>query len=334
MPPEKAQTNKKAQTRWIEDGMLIALLFMAVLNRVASLTALYRHTPIRRDSVYHPDTVSGPCTFPVPYTKEFDIFCQLDYHKTTYICDPAGVLSRTEIEMLDHTVHLLNMTSCFCSSTCGRGRKKLGIVIVPAASISSIISCDSSLDFAPPTSLPAAAYLFAQLLSRHWSTHCTADLMIVYIRSWNPDRIRKPFIVPVYSNALERLQRYSHPTSVSSREPVLVALQAAIRHANRLIEAEWTDMNTSIPHWAMGLACGMVAIVILSVYTANCITNRLDRPQKQRSAVAGVRKNSDRFRAGFGGGMMMNASAQQKRSVMMFRTFSKTPARNGASNRL
>ncbi|XGW10451.1 hypothetical protein V3C99_012162, partial [Haemonchus contortus] len=319
---------------WIEDGMLIALLFMAVLNRVASLTALYRHAPIRRDSVYHPDTVSGPCTFPVPYTKEFDIFCQLDYHKTTYICDPAGVLSRTEVEMLDHTVHMLNMTSCFCASTCGRGRKKLGIVIVPAASISSIISCDSSLDFAPPTSLPAAAYLFAQLLSRHWSTHCTADLMIVYIRSWNPDRIRKPFIVPVYSNALERLQRYSHPTSVSSREPVLVALQAAIRHANRLIEAEWTDMNTSIPHWAMGLACGMVAIVILSVYTANCITNRLDRPQKQRSAVAGVRKNSDRFRAGFGGGMMMNASAQQKRSVMMFRTFSKTPARNGASNRL
>ncbi|KAK6032690.1 hypothetical protein OSTOST_01112, partial [Ostertagia ostertagi] len=179
--------------------------------------------------------------------------------------------------MLDHTVRQVNMTSCFCSTKCGRGRKKLGIVIVPSASINSIISCDSSLDFAPPTSLPAAAYLFAQLLHRHWSTHCTADLMIVYIRSWSPDRIRKPFIVPVYSNSLERLQRYSHPTSVSSREPVLIALQAAIRHANRLIEAEWTDMNTSIPHWAMGLACGMVAVVILSVYTANCITNRLGR---------------------------------------------------------
>ncbi|ETN81091.1 hypothetical protein NECAME_08712, partial [Necator americanus] len=136
------------------------------------------------------------------------------------------------------------------------------------------------------------------------------------------------------NNALERLQRYSHPTSVSSRESVLVALQGAVRHAHRLIEAEWTDINTSIPHWAMGLACGMLAVVVLSVYTANCITNRLGRhPQKQRSAVAAVRKNSDRFRAGFGGGMMMNASAQQKRSVMMFRTFSKAPNRSGGGSR-
>ncbi|PIO57674.1 hypothetical protein TELCIR_20906, partial [Teladorsagia circumcincta] len=66
---------------WIEDGMLNALLWMAVLRNVASLTTLYRHFPIRRDSIYHPNTVAGPCTFPVPYTKEFDIFCQLDYHK-------------------------------------------------------------------------------------------------------------------------------------------------------------------------------------------------------------------------------------------------------------
>ncbi|KJH44543.1 hypothetical protein DICVIV_09440 [Dictyocaulus viviparus] len=56
--------------------------------------------------------------------------------------------------------------------------------------------------------------------------------------------------------------------------------------------------------------------------------------RKQRSSVAAVRKSSERFRAGFGGGMMMNASAQQKRSVMMFRTFSKAPIRNGCTNRL
>ncbi|KAK6039595.1 hypothetical protein COOONC_22900 [Cooperia oncophora] len=96
-----------------------------------------------------------------------------------------------------------------------------------------------------------------------------------------------------FRNSLERLQRYSHPTSVSSREPVLVALQAAIRHANRLIEAEWTDMNTSIPHWAMGLACGMVAVVILSVYTANCITNRLGRhPQSGQDVRGGAMRLS------------------------------------------
>uniref|UniRef100_A0A1I7WXH2 PBPe domain-containing protein n=1 Tax=Heterorhabditis bacteriophora TaxID=37862 RepID=A0A1I7WXH2_HETBA len=188
----------------------------------------------------------------------------------------------------------------------------------------SIISCDSSLDFAPPSSLPVAAYLFAQLLGRHWANQCNADLMIVYIRAWNPDRIRKPFLVPIYS----------HPTAISPRESVLSALQGEIQHAHRLIGAEWTEINAAIPHWAMGLACGMLAVVILSIYTANCVTNKLGKgSQKQKSSVASVRKSSDRFRAGFGGGMMMNSS-QQKKSVMMFRTFSKTPNRNGNINRL
>ncbi|KJH44541.1 hypothetical protein DICVIV_09438 [Dictyocaulus viviparus] len=61
--------------------MLNVFLSMAVLNSVMSLSALYRHVPFRRASYYYPNTVSGPCTFPLPYTKEFDIFCQLDYHK-------------------------------------------------------------------------------------------------------------------------------------------------------------------------------------------------------------------------------------------------------------
>ncbi|KAE9420867.1 hypothetical protein Angca_000608, partial [Angiostrongylus cantonensis] len=299
----------------------------------------YSHVLSRRSSNYNPSTMSGPCTFPLPFTKDFDIFCQLDYHKarilnfTAYMCDPAGIMSRTEVEMLDQTVHQLNMTSCFCTSTCGRERKKLGIVIVPVTSINSVISCESSLDFVRPPSLPAAAFLFAQLLSRHWPAQCKADLMIIYIRSWNPGHIRKPFVVPIYSNSLERLQRYSHPMSFSSREPVLVALQSTIQRAHRLIDAELSSLNTSIPQWAIGLACGLVAVVILSIYTANCVTNRLGRyPQKQRSSVAAVRKSSERFRAGFGGGMMMNASAQQKRSVMMFRTFSKAPVSNGPTN--
>ncbi|VDL68112.1 unnamed protein product [Nippostrongylus brasiliensis] len=77
----------------------------------------------------------------------------------------------------------------------------------------------------------------------------------------------------VFRNALERLQRYSHPTSVSSREP----------------------MNTSIPHWAMGLACGMVAVVILSVYTANCITNRLGRHPQQSLVLTLKRAREIKF---------------------------------------
>ncbi|KAJ1345542.1 hypothetical protein KIN20_000101 [Parelaphostrongylus tenuis] len=198
----------------------------------------------------------------------------------------------------------------------------------------SVISCESSLGFAQPTSLPAAAFLFAQLLSRHWSSQCKADLMVVYIRSWNPHHIKKPFVVPIYSNSLERLQRYSHPTSFSSREPILATLQSTLQRAHRLIEAELSNINTSIPQWAIGLACGLMAVVILSVYTANCVTSRLGRyPQKQRSSIAAVRKSGERFRAGFGGGMMMNASTQQKR-MLMFRTFSKAPMSNGPSNRL
>ncbi|KIH51531.1 hypothetical protein ANCDUO_18383 [Ancylostoma duodenale] len=65
--------------------MLNVLLWMAVLNNAVSLSALYRNIPARRNTYYHPSTVSGPCTFPLPYTKEFDIFCQLDYHKI-YCC--------------------------------------------------------------------------------------------------------------------------------------------------------------------------------------------------------------------------------------------------------
>ncbi|KJH44542.1 hypothetical protein DICVIV_09439 [Dictyocaulus viviparus] len=161
--------------------------------------------------------------------------------------------------MLDHTVRQLNMTSCFCSSDCGRNKKKIGIVIVPAISINSLISCESSLDFAQPISLPAAAYLFAQLLNRHWSTQCKADLMIIYVRSWNPDRIRKPLVVPIYSNSLERLQRYGHPTSVSFREPVLAALQSAIQRAHRLIEAEWITPFRSIHQFLIGRSHCLVA---------------------------------------------------------------------------
>ncbi|VDP37949.1 unnamed protein product [Heligmosomoides polygyrus] len=66
---------------WIEDGMLNVLLWMAVLNKSVSLSAHYRHLTVRRESFYSPSAISGPCTFPLPYTKEFDIFCQLDYHK-------------------------------------------------------------------------------------------------------------------------------------------------------------------------------------------------------------------------------------------------------------
>ncbi|VDM55823.1 unnamed protein product [Angiostrongylus costaricensis] len=209
-------------------------------NRLSSLEVKsLNEQKITACSNYNPSTISGPCTFPLPYTKDFDIFCQLDYHKTAYICDPAGIMSRTEVEMLDQTVHQLNMTSCFCTSTCGRERKKL--------------------DFVRPSSLPAAAFLFAQLLSRHWSAQCKADLMIIYIRSWNPGHIRKPFLI------------WYKYIDITLRGSILYPL---------------------------------------------------------------MRKSGERFRAGFGGGMMMNASAQQKRSVMMFRTFSKAPVSNGPSNRL
>jgi hypothetical protein len=40
-----------------------------------------------------------PCQFPSS-PSQLNTFCQLQYHQVPLICDPGGILSRTEAEMI------------------------------------------------------------------------------------------------------------------------------------------------------------------------------------------------------------------------------------------
>uniref|UniRef100_A0A914NDM5 Uncharacterized protein n=1 Tax=Meloidogyne incognita TaxID=6306 RepID=A0A914NDM5_MELIC len=41
-----------------------------------------------------------PCQFPSSNPSELATFCQLPYHQVPLICDPGGILSRTEAELI------------------------------------------------------------------------------------------------------------------------------------------------------------------------------------------------------------------------------------------
>ncbi|VDM24281.1 unnamed protein product [Toxocara canis] len=144
--------------------------------------------------------MSAPCLTPTPSSLNFDIFCQFSYHSKPYICDPSGALSRTEIEMLDASIRPLNFTTCFCD-----------LFSLPSVIICSGFSlnishlpyyrlgvCDISMEFTRPYTLAAAALIYAEELAHHWMEGCKADLMIIYIHSFDPGKLRKPYIVPLY----------------------------------------------------------------------------------------------------------------------------------------
>ena len=41
-----------------------------------------------------------PCQFPSSNILQLATFCQLPYHQVPLICDPGGILSRTEAELI------------------------------------------------------------------------------------------------------------------------------------------------------------------------------------------------------------------------------------------
>ncbi|CAI4228777.1 unnamed protein product [Auanema sp. JU1783] len=306
--------------------MLLILQILEIWPIVFSSAYSLRKQP----SQAHSQSVTEPCLFPKPFTKKLDIFCQYDYHKIPYMCDPTGALSRTEVEMLDDTVKSLNLTSCFCASTCDplSSSYQLGIVVIPNVTLHDLEFCDKTVDSIISPSLPISAYQYGVLLNQYWSDQCNVDLMLLYIRIWVSNKVIRPFIVPIYANSLQRLQRFSRPIVTSNREPVLSVLQRALKHNKKIIESEHRETNSTVPNWAKWTTFGMVSFVCLAFYIANCVTNKMGKTQqKSKTSVASTRKSSDRFRAGFGGGMIMNQT-QQKKSVMMFRTFSKTPRNN------
>ncbi|CAD6195564.1 unnamed protein product [Caenorhabditis auriculariae] len=260
----------------------------------------------------------GPCSFPLPFTRHFELFCQTDYHKTPYVCDPGGILSRTEVELVHKTVSSLNMTSCFCDG-CSPAAMRISILLVPAASMNSINECDPTY---VGRSISTSAILYAQFVASRWKASCEPDILLVYIQSWrNGDqRYRGPMLVPIFGRRLIHLRRFSTPVTLSSRDVVIVSLQNALHHAGRLISADSTPSRAAIPSWALTLSLALIVVVVCAVHFANCITTRIgQRTDKQKTAIL----KKDKFRAGFGGGMMMNSQQQQKKSVMLFRTFSK-----------
>lgn len=61
----------------------------------------------------------SPCNFPSPNLINFGQICQLDYHQIPYLCDPTGMLSRTETELIDRKIQRQlrghqNLSGCVC----------------------------------------------------------------------------------------------------------------------------------------------------------------------------------------------------------------------------
>ncbi|KAL3078791.1 hypothetical protein niasHS_014573 [Heterodera schachtii] len=118
----------------------------------------------------HLNPLPDPCHLPSPSSSaSLSPFCQFHYHQIPYICDPAGILSRTEAELIDRrllgvsasfspnqSVHPLNLTGCFCDGSSPSLRKcfvhsawkdkklhqiRIVVLITPRASINSIKKC-------------------------------------------------------------------------------------------------------------------------------------------------------------------------------------------------
>lgn len=71
------------------------------------------------------------------------------------------------------------------------------------------------MEFSRPYSLAAAALIYAEELAHHWTNGCQADLMIVYIHSFNPGKVRKPYIVPLYRYQMANICYYMHMIAFS-----------------------------------------------------------------------------------------------------------------------
>ncbi|CAI5442286.1 unnamed protein product [Caenorhabditis angaria] len=274
---------------------------------------------------------SGPCTFPLPPSTEFRAFCQIDYHNVSYVCDPGGILSRTEIEILHETVKKLNMTSCFCSLAnnriCDAGIK-IAILLLPTVNWQSIQECDPLIP--PSSTISHSTIIYAQLLSDRWKSHCDYDVIFVYFQNLQTG-LRTPLLIPIFGDHWPHLRRFSIPIITSTRESTLVSLQNAMSQANRLIQIDSSPAHAAIPRWALALGGIMLSVVVAAIYIANCITERMG--QRNQKSVIPKRAN-DKYRAGFGGGVMMNNGSQKKKSVMMFRTFSKSAKQTTNNNRL
>ncbi|VDN04580.1 unnamed protein product [Thelazia callipaeda] len=300
---------------------LLCIVLSCLIDFCLFLRSIYR--PL--SSLPVNGLMSAPCLTPTPSTANFDIFCQFNYHSKPYICDPSGSLSRTEIEMLDSVIQPFNFTSCFCRRPhiCEPSLSRIVIVIVPSTSIESLDACDVAMEFPRPYSLAAAALIYAEELAQHWTNDCQADLMIVYINTFNPGKVRKPYIVPLYRHNYEHLSRFSHPFAISRRDSIYTAIDDYLKHVGKIIRSKPLEVRSSVPQWAILVSFAFVITAFLSMYIANCVTNRIRTSYWQQPKMsATIRLANERWRAGFGGGVMMQNGIGMK-SSMMFKQFNR-----------
>jgi hypothetical protein len=172
--------------------------------------------------------LTDPCQFPLPSSKFFKPLCQFDYHEVPWLCDPSGLLSRTEAEILDISLRKIsNISSCFCDTDecLYDSTIKISLLLIPYGSVASIDSCVSASPFATGLGLPSsktytfasAAVAYAHEISRRWSGQCQSDITIVYIQNWQPEHFRKPFVVRLFQNKFAAsqpfVQSFSRDTS-------------------------------------------------------------------------------------------------------------------------
>uniref|UniRef100_A0A183BHJ3 Uncharacterized protein n=1 Tax=Globodera pallida TaxID=36090 RepID=A0A183BHJ3_GLOPA len=203
--------------------------------------------------------IPDPCHLPSPPSSaSLSPFCQLHYHQISYICDPAGILSRTEAELIDRRLQSisspqafsLNVTGCLCdlppASSPHRRQcavhpawkdKKLRqirvvVLIAPQANIRSIKKCAKSTTDkkqqnsggAPSHGFTSATAQFVhdtlnRLLSgEHPRERCDPDLLIIYILGWSTSGGQMPFVGRMFRRNLAHLAHESQVERIHSAE--------------------------------------------------------------------------------------------------------------------
>ncbi|GMT16932.1 hypothetical protein PFISCL1PPCAC_8229, partial [Pristionchus fissidentatus] len=289
----------------------------------------------------------APCQYDLPYTDTFPIYCQLNYHGAKYLCDPSGMMSRTEVDLLESSVSSLNLSSAFCQPHCGGKQLRVAVVLEDVASLHGLQSCSQSVSplligSPRPPSLIAASLEFARLVNEHWDEAAPADLLIVLIKyvsttdqhhiiiisTWHPSHLHRPIVVPYFTRRLARLSRYSVGMFISPRQTYLEALKETFAHVGKLLakkeQITIIPKPTTVPRWVIYSTVALLALVIFSVRLANWVSRRMNRARKPKWNTHSYKADS-RFRAGFAGGMMIR-NEQSRKSTMMFRSFNK---RNG-----
>ncbi|CEF70726.1 Hypothetical protein SRAE_X000005700 [Strongyloides ratti] len=288
-----------------------------------------------------------PCQILTEGEEHFSTLCQKHYHNLDYLCDPGGLLSRTEADLL-HGSLKKNYTTCnckdrlnkFCYNYTSDGRKKyrVYITIVPFTSYASLNECNKNYMDDENQSLYRAQFIYGQMLAEKWSSICKADIFIVYIDTWYPERIHKPFMVTLFLNQLSYMYYRSKIDVLDINTNVYRRIFDHMKKINKMINYHNFSDTTKqqiFPPWAIITCVCLLGMVVLSNYLANKIIKEwtCNKSTKQSTLLA-VKNHSDRFRMGFAGHVRRHANRQNSvvKSSMMFRQFSRSREKQWMSN--